>query len=139
VAKFLGISDTFGTILKQEEQKQMLRQCESELSRKTEWLAGTYRNNYEQAVKESIEQMVETEGMSLQNCEIMWNEQETEIADIYLQIGEGGTVTEVREVEVTVFTQEETQTVESPQIIKIRNEIIEYYQIEEEHIFIEQS
>lgn len=103
------------------------------------YLAEKYSEEYKKIIKEDIRQMVENEGLTLTNCEIdMETEENVKIKKIILSISEEGEDDRIniyRDISISV-NGDAKQISEEPEIIKIKNQIIGSYQIEEGNILI---
>ena len=126
-------------LLKNEQLQQSIRECENMINYGDSYLAEKYSEEYKKIIKEDIRQMVENEGLTLTNCEIdMETEENVKIKKIILSISEEGEDDRIniyRDISISV-NGDAKQISEEPEIIKIKNQIIGSYQIEEGNILI---
>lgn len=146
VGKLAGLTETPGDFLKNAQLEQSMRQCEEMIHSGDEYLADKYSEQYEKIIRENIGEMVEKEGMRMAGCEIsMDTEGEVKITKIALHITEGGEADRQNNIadiqtDITISIKDnDRQVSEEPEVIKIRNQIMENYHIEEENIFITKS
>ena len=115
------------------------RECENMINYGDSYLAEKYSEEYKKIIKEDIRQMVENEGLTLTDCEIdMETEENVKIKKIILSISEEGEDDRIniyRDISISV-NGDAKQISEEPEIIKIKNQIIGSYQIEEGNILI---
>ncbi len=126
-------------LLKNEQLQQSIRECENMINYGDSYLAEKYSEEYKKIIKEDIRQMVENEGLTLTDCEIdMETEENVKIKKIILSISEEGEDDRIniyRDISISV-NGDAKQISEEPEIIKIKNQIIGSYQIEEGNILI---
>ncbi|MCI8824376.1 MAG: stage III sporulation protein AF [Lachnospiraceae bacterium] len=137
--KLLGMTELPEELLKNEQLQQSIRECENMINYGDSYLAEKYSEEYKKIIKEDIRQMVENEGLTLTNCEIdMETEENVKIKKIILSISEEGEDDRIniyRDISISV-NGDAKQISEEPEIIKIKNQIIGSYQIEEGNILI---
>ncbi len=137
--KLLGMTELPEELLKNEQLQQSIRECENMITYGDSYLAEKYSEEYKKIIKEDIRQMVENEGLTLTDCEIdMETEENVKIKKIILSISEEGEDDRIniyRDISISV-NGDAKQISEEPEIIKIKNQIIGSYQIEEGNILI---
>ncbi len=137
--KLLGMTELPEELLKNEQLQQSIRECENMINYGDSYLAEKYSEEYKKIIKEDIRQMVENEGLTLTDCEIdMETEENVKIKKIILSISEEGEDDRIniyRDISISV-NGDAKQISEEPEIIKIKNQIIGSYQIEEGNILI---
>lgn len=139
IEKLLGITEVPEQLLKNEQLRQSIQQCEDMIGYGDNYLVEKYSEEYKKIIREDIRQMVENEGLTLADCEIdMETEEEVKIKKITLSISE-----KEEENKINIYTDISVsvngaakQISEEPEMIKIKNKIIGSYQIEEENILI---
>lgn len=143
VEKLMGVTEEPGALLKNAQLEQSIRQCEDMINYGDKYLIGKYSAEYEKIIEEDIRQMTENEGMSLAECDISIEaEEEIKIKKIVLSIAgkEEKKETEDKidiDTNINIYTKEGIRKIsEEPEIIKIKNEIINHYQVNEEDILI---
>lgn len=101
------------------------------------YLAEKYSKEYKKIIKEDIRQMVENEGLALVDCEI---ELETEETVKIKRITLGISREEQNGIDISISVNGNVKQIsEEPEIIKIKNQIIGNYQIEERDILIRRA
>ena len=134
---FTGTADSF---LKKTQLDQTIRQCEDMIAEGDVYLTEQYTQQYKETVESGIRELAEQEGIVLNRCQIVLSEgDEIKLSRIELEIDtDDGTVqeSEVEKVHISLTETEEQTETESPDIIKLKNNIIDIYGIGEENIII---
>ena len=133
---FTGTADSF---LKKTQLDQTIRQCEDMIAEGDVYLTEQYTQQYKETVESGIRELAEQEGIVLNRCQIVLSENEIKLSRIELEIDtDDGTVqeSEVEKVHISLTETEEQTETESPDIIKLKNNIIDIYGIGEENIII---
>ena len=143
VGKFMGITEVPGDFLKSAQLEQSMQQCEDMINYGDEYLINRYTKEYENIMIENISSIVENEGMELENCDItMETDGEVKIKKIVLRISKEGQEKQQEElIDVNVdvgisINDDDRKVMEEPEIIKIRNTILDTFHLEEENILI---
>lgn len=135
--KLLGITGLPEELLKNEQLEQSVRECENMINYGDAYLAEKYSEEYKKIIKEDIRQMVENEGLALVDCEI---ELETEETVKIKRITLGISREEQNGIDISISVNGNVKQIsEEPEIIKIKNQIIGNYQIEERDILIRRA
>lgn len=138
VEKILGIAQAPAKLLENEQLQQAVRQCENMISYGDDYLTEKYLEEYIKIIKEDIRQIVENEGLSMADCEIEIDTEEAVIKKITVSISEKEDENQIglkKEISISV-NGDVKQISEEPEIIKIKNKIVDNYQIEEKNILI---
>lgn len=138
VEKILGIAQAPAKLLENEQLQQAVRQCENMISYGDDYLTEKYLEEYIKIIKEDIRQTVENEGLSMADCEIEIDTEEAVIKKITVSISEKEDENQIglkKEISISV-NGDVKQISEEPEIIKIKNKIVDNYQIEEKNILI---
>lgn len=136
--KLLGITELPEELLKNEQLQQSIRECENMINYGDEYLVEKYSEEYIKIIREDIRQMVENEGLTLMDCKIdIETEENVKIKKITLSISEEeeDRINIYKDISISV-NGDAKQISEEPEIIKIKNQIIGNYQIEEGNILI---
>lgn len=88
----------------------------------------TYQREYEKSIGVDVSQMAQSQDLVVYQTEVELSE-EYQVAHIYLEVGTGETVS----IAKAVFSDNDTQY---PAVHSLKQNIIDYYQIEEEQVEI---
>lgn len=120
--------DDFNTMLNNLQSQQAVREYEEKVGQVSEWINEKYTKNYQEFLQKSVEEIVQAQGFLMTDCEVRVGTDGT-LEELEVTVSSGG----VREIQVQVVTEKE---IESPQALKIKNEIMELYELGEESIII---
>ena len=137
--KLLGMTKLPEELLKNEQLQQSITECENMINYGDSYLAEKYSEEYKKIIRENIRQIVENEGLTLLDCEIdIETKENATIKKIILSISEGTEENKINMyTDISISVNGNTKQIsEEPEIIKIKNQIIGNYQIEEENILI---
>ena len=137
--KLMEVTEEPGALLKNAQLEQSVKQCEDMINYGDKYLMDKYSEEYEKIIEEDIRQITENEGLSLTECNISIEaEEEVKIKKIVLNIaGKEEKKGAEDRIDIRIYTEETAGKIsEEPEIIKIKNKIIDRYQVNEEDILI---
>lgn len=122
------------------------------LAEKDEYLMAKYFEEYERVVKESIEKITEEQGMHVYQCDLVLDREGEGMAlkSIYVLVGYQEQIEEIESINILVEIEtkrgengedangEKKEKIDSPVILKIKNDIIDIYHIAPENLTVEE-
>lgn len=150
VCQWTGGEIKIEEILNDMSRRSELRQYEDILMEKDEYLMAKYFEEYERVVRESIGEIAGMQGMHVYQCDLALDREGEGMAlkSIYVLVGYQEDyqkeIEEIESIHILVETEdtqesgEKNGTIDSPVILKIKNDIIDIYHIAPENLTVEE-